>query len=272
MKRFECLNAKRFLNKNLGKSQRYRAFTLAEVLITLGIIGVVAALTIPTLMANYQKVAEVAALKKAYAEVTQALQLMANDMGCQGDLACTGVFSSDNNSDYIKGDRVLGNAFKKYFKLAKDCGADNYDPSDENTKCLTDSYSESFASGGSRADLNEVSGYNFITADGFAIALISFRGDCVQNNNPGATGLNINQVCGEIIIDVNGFKGPNDYGRDIFEFEITNGKGPAIYPYGGSEMPGEHWSGPGFPSCSMDEPWGVTCAGRIMEQGWQMLY
>ena len=32
-----------------------RAFTLAEVLITLGIIGIVAALTMPTLIGNYQK-------------------------------------------------------------------------------------------------------------------------------------------------------------------------------------------------------------------------
>ena len=31
------------------------AFTLAEVLITLGVIGIVAAMTLPTLIANYQK-------------------------------------------------------------------------------------------------------------------------------------------------------------------------------------------------------------------------
>ena len=41
-------------------------FTLAEVLITLGIIGVVAALTMPVLVANYSKKADVAKLKKAY--------------------------------------------------------------------------------------------------------------------------------------------------------------------------------------------------------------
>ena len=37
------------------KNVRKHAFTLAEVLVTLGIIGVVAALTMPTLMANHQK-------------------------------------------------------------------------------------------------------------------------------------------------------------------------------------------------------------------------
>ena len=34
---------------------KFKAFTLAEILITLGIIGVVAAMTIPTLITNYQK-------------------------------------------------------------------------------------------------------------------------------------------------------------------------------------------------------------------------
>ena len=42
-----------------------KGFTLAEVLITLGIIGVVAALTLPSLITNYQKKQIVAQLKKA---------------------------------------------------------------------------------------------------------------------------------------------------------------------------------------------------------------
>ena len=49
------------------------AFTLAEVLITLGIIGVVAALTIPSLLENYEKRTTATAVKKAYSELTQAL-------------------------------------------------------------------------------------------------------------------------------------------------------------------------------------------------------
>ena len=44
--------------------KRKSAFTLAEVLITLGVIGVVAALTLPTLIANYQKKNLVTQLKK----------------------------------------------------------------------------------------------------------------------------------------------------------------------------------------------------------------
>jgi len=51
------------------------AFTLAEVLITLGIIGVVAALTMPSLITNYQKKQTVVRLQKAYSALSQAVKL-----------------------------------------------------------------------------------------------------------------------------------------------------------------------------------------------------
>ena len=48
------------------------AFTLAEVLITMGIIGIVAALTIPALIANYQKQVTVDRLKKSFSVISNA--------------------------------------------------------------------------------------------------------------------------------------------------------------------------------------------------------
>ena len=56
-----------FCNKN--------AFTLAEVLITLGIIGVVAALTIPVLIANHKKQEVVTKLEKVYTVMNQAIKM-----------------------------------------------------------------------------------------------------------------------------------------------------------------------------------------------------
>ena len=55
------------------------AFTLAEVLITLGIIGVVAAMTMPTLIANYQKQVATTRLKKFYTTYSQAYNQSKND-------------------------------------------------------------------------------------------------------------------------------------------------------------------------------------------------
>ena len=66
-----------------------RAFTLAEVLITLGIIGVVAALTIPTLIANYQEKQTVSRLTKAYATISNAYQMAKVENGELSDWGFT---------------------------------------------------------------------------------------------------------------------------------------------------------------------------------------
>ena len=51
------------------------AFTLAEVLITLGIIGVVAAMTMPSLMQNYRDKELIVKTKKTYAVIQNAVLL-----------------------------------------------------------------------------------------------------------------------------------------------------------------------------------------------------
>ncbi len=64
--------------KNAGKEF---AFTLAEVLITLGIIGVVSAMTMPTLIANYQKQVTVNKIKKFYTNINQVIAQAQVDNG-----------------------------------------------------------------------------------------------------------------------------------------------------------------------------------------------
>lgn len=56
-------------------------FTLAEVLITLGIIGVVAALTIPALIKKYQEIVTIEKLKKVYTTMAQVDVLAKNEYG-----------------------------------------------------------------------------------------------------------------------------------------------------------------------------------------------
>ncbi len=55
--------------------KRQKGFTLAEVLITLGIIGVVAAMTLPTLISNYQKVVLKTQYKKGVSILANAIQM-----------------------------------------------------------------------------------------------------------------------------------------------------------------------------------------------------
>lgn len=62
-------------------SQRYTGFTLAEVLITLGVIGIVAAITIPILLNRSEEASLAAALKEDISLFSQATMQMANDNG-----------------------------------------------------------------------------------------------------------------------------------------------------------------------------------------------
>lgn len=63
------------------RKAKHLAFTLAEVLITLGIIGVVAAMTIPTLISKTQKKEAVTRLKGAYSQIAQAIRMSEADNG-----------------------------------------------------------------------------------------------------------------------------------------------------------------------------------------------
>lgn len=58
-----------------------KAFTLAEVLITLAVVGVVAAMTIPTLISNYKKHTIETKLKRFYSTMNQAIKLSEIDNG-----------------------------------------------------------------------------------------------------------------------------------------------------------------------------------------------
>ena len=88
--------------------KRKTAFTLAEVLITLGIIGVVATLTLPTLIQNYQKRAVATRLEATYSILAQAIMLSENDNGPERGWQI-------NQTDY-KGARITENFIKTYIE------------------------------------------------------------------------------------------------------------------------------------------------------------
>lgn len=73
-----------------------KGFTLAEVLTTLMVIGVVAALTIPSMMNSYKKQAKVVKLKKAYSQLSQAMKMIPISKGCPAaDFECAGFWELD---------------------------------------------------------------------------------------------------------------------------------------------------------------------------------
>lgn len=77
-----------------------RAFTLAEVLITLGIIGIVASLTMPSLIEKQKEKAIVAKLKKFYSSFSQAYQMAVNEYGTIDNWGLADTAWTDDNTDF----------------------------------------------------------------------------------------------------------------------------------------------------------------------------
>ena len=98
------------------KKRKKRAFTLAEVLITLGIIGVVAALTIPTLINNYQTKSWATASQVFEAKFTESLKTM----NVQGTLGKYGKYN--DTEGFVE-------ELQKHFKIPDLASANK-------TKCL----------------------------------------------------------------------------------------------------------------------------------------
>ena len=73
--------------------QKQKAFTLAEVLITLVVIGIIAAITVPMIMANHRKTETASRLKKFYSTLSNAVKLAETEMG----LPLSEWLSSNNN-------------------------------------------------------------------------------------------------------------------------------------------------------------------------------
>ena len=101
---------------------RSAAFTLAEVLVTLGIIGVVSAMTVPTLMQNYQRQSYVTQLHKVYNELTQAFLQFKNDRNA--------IWLSE--AGHVRHQDMMP-FMKQYFKVVQDCGKTS-------TPCFASSY------------------------------------------------------------------------------------------------------------------------------------
>lgn len=182
-KLFGVISVKDTTHVDTYHNRRKRAFTLAEVLITLGIIGVVAAITMPMLIGKYQKMVWYNQFKKAVSQLENAVKLYEVDNGCVGNI-----------SDCLGNRRMSTGDVIKYFKTSIVINGD-----DEICSKISDIYD-----GMDYYHFNcEYTPDAFITTDGI---LFTMWQDVGYYGNAG-------------FIDINGpFKGPNKGGRDLFTF------------------------------------------------------
>lgn len=223
-----------------------KAFTLAEVLITLGIIGVVCAMTIPTLVANYQKQVAINQLKTAYSIFTQAFKQAENDYGNPIKLpqyileksVLTTELSELYFEPYLKGVTVYNPSSTTYIKTA-----------DRKENCM--SYPHA--------------GSNF----GHPRCLPNGMCYWVYRHNAGYA---------RIMIDLNGPKKPNIAGRDVFVFNLDGEYIPGV---GVHTITAPHlFSNKIDEFCSKTKSSGsvagvfefngYTCASKIIRDGWQI--
>jgi len=228
--------------EGLNPCKKKAAFTLAEVLITLGIIGVVAAMTIPTLITAHQKKVTATKLQKAIAELTQAYRLSYDDVG---DISLEGSLD-------MGGKKYFDTYLAPYLKVSTYC-------TKENNAC---GYGLGVGFPGLNGGYSGLHVYDksdnrtaFLTTDGFLfIILVGSVGSGTEN-----------RAVDHIYVDINGTTGPNIMGRDTFRLQrVIDEKGINIFPYGydfaTSVVDAE---------CSASGT-GFTCAEKIRRAGWKI--
>lgn len=241
----------------------YNAFTLAEILITLGIIGIVAALTIPTLISNYQKQATVSGLQKAYSTLNQVIQRSIADNGA--------IENWDFPTTQFDGNQCLLFAqtyFVPYLNISQSCGL--------SSGCLASTVKRL---DGANSVLNNISpGYGLIRytlSDGTNIAFMNIS----YSNGQRAI---------SIFVDINGQKTPNVVGKDIFSFVfaqsaisiigagdgtiVSNIPRGGIYPdgYGMNIVTSGSYQ---YRGCGKDVNYqyaGAWCTQKIFKDNWQI--
>lgn len=228
---------------------KLRAFTMAEMLVAMVIIGVISALTIPTLQQHYQKKTYVAKLQKAMHVLNNGFKLMrveegvrflsrTNMIDCADDIFISGLVRDELN--------CISSHMKKYFNII------NYSKSNDTEEYYDHSQMRTLAGGDTDSTSIEhgvfIKYYSFYTGDNMLYAPF----------------VNAEKV----YVDINGKEAPNRFGRDIFVLSINDlGEVEPICLNG-------EWNQNGT-ECKCDNALsgaGLGCAARIKEEGWKMNY
>ncbi len=251
------------------------AFNFAEVMITITIIGVVAALTMPGIVAHYHEKEYVTQLQKSLSQFEQAMQNIMFRYECT-DIVCTGAF--DGTASDAEWNKKFEKEMTKSIKIIKTAkNGTAMQPELQSSPLKPKNTKLSVQS-----DWRSTAGFKFMTPDGVMYLVIPKNCEPAPYTNLST----IKNICAEVTIDVNSLRRPNQYGRDIHKFIVAqNGHLYAMYgseysnAMTGSESGNSYWrtnpelcAGEGILNDAPENVSGEGCAARIMEEGWRMTY
>ena len=182
------------------------AVTLAEVLIAIGIIGVIAAMTISPLLQKQQEKTTIVALKKAYSTISNAYTLAVQENGTPD------AWQQSENTSKGAVEAILNN-LAPYLNVTKNCGI--------NIGCWPNIVYKTI-NNNSFANIDSGSIYaKAQLSDGSIIHILNDSLPSINcSKNYGSTQFLANS-CALYRVDINGFEGPNIVGKDLFTFYLT---------------------------------------------------
>lgn len=240
-----------------------KAYTIAEAMVTMAIVGIVASLTIPSFVAAYRKHIYANSLATAVANFETGMTMMMAKEGVD-DLLDTEAWKVINNSMTNSSSSTVIKEFRK--NINKTLPVAEY-------KTAEIKYS-SLASPASSPNLVSGKPVRFPTKNGVEY-MLHISGVSKANEKDEATsyssGSNFLNKAGEVYIDINGDNEPNIQGRDWFRYDLgTDGR---LYPYGGKDSC--IYRGMGYTSpktkCVTNKD-GHYCGAYLKENGYKMDY
>ncbi len=196
----------------MKKADYKNGFTLAEVLITLGIIGIIAAMTLPSLIGNYKRKVVVNRLKKTYSVLSQAFERTRADYGDPSGWDIGGYMESISNNETVTKN------FSKIYIIPYLAKIKN--PVYSTWKDYGYKYIKIFNSWTTEQNLNRA-GQMLALNDGTILQITA------ATHNYGTEENRDDRIVSIMIwADINGLKSPNESGKDIFAFRImfTDGR------------------------------------------------
>lgn len=222
-------------------TKRYMAMTLAEVLITIGIIGVIGVMTVPSLVQDFREKTTVVTLKKTYSTLSQAYTLAVAENGTPDNWDLITYYDSQGALNMLA-------KFIPYLKITKNCGTGQ--------GCFPAlPYPALHTTTTQVRNLNDDTGISKVQlSDGVSIAFIVYNPICAD---PRGNSQALQNNCGLIYIDTNGLKNPNIIGKDLFVVYITK---YGLIPFGSTLESGSSY--PFSTECLDHHGWG--CAAWVL--------